>query len=139
MFEITEASLIPILSLVGTVLLIAWNVYKWLTGEKKSIESDSAGDISSAASILIMPLKNEITEVRNKNIQLEAMMENNNKDWQKKFDKLSGEYTQMQTELVLFKDWAQRLVYQIQSLGETPVPMIKKDYSEIKKNGKQPS
>jgi hypothetical protein len=136
MFELTEASLIPILSLIGTVLLIAWNVYKWVTGEKKGVESDSAGDISSAAAVLIKPLKDEITDVRTKNAQLEAMIVNNNKDWEERFNKLNTEYIQMQSELLLFKDWAQRLVYQIQSLGETPVPMIKKDYSEIKKNGK---
>lgn len=139
MFELTEASVIPILSLVGTLLLISWQIYKWLSGEKKSIDSTGAEDISQAAATLIKPLKDEITEVRIKNTQLEAMMQNNNIDWQKKFDKLSLEYTQMQTELVLFKDWAQRLVHQIQSLGETPVPMVRKDYSKIKKDGENPS
>jgi hypothetical protein len=136
MFEITEASLIPILSLIGTLALIGWNVYRWFSGDRKSADAGSAEDISNAAAVLYVPLKQEVEEVRKKNVQLEAMIENSNKDWQSKFDKLSLEYTQMQSELILFKDWAQRLVYQIQSLGEIPVPMIKKDYSEIKKNGK---
>jgi len=134
-FELTEASLIPIISLIGTLCLIGWQIYKWITGERKGLNATSAEAISEAASRLVTPLSDRVEELEKKNKALEENLIKANADWKEKFDKLSGEYTQMQGELALFKDWAQRLVFQIQSYGETPVPMIKKDYSKMKKDG----
>lgn len=46
------------------------------------------------------------------------------KQWNEKFESLRLEYSEIQKELVIFKNWAERLVHQVYSLGAEPVPMI---------------
>jgi len=141
--ELSEAVTIAIIvsgfALLGSVVASGVQVYKWLTGEKKKVDTETDVDSVEAALILLNQYKIEFEGMKQKNEILDKKFTDGEIEWQKKFDKLSGEYTQMQSELSLFKDWAQRLVFQIQAYGEVPVPMIKKDYSKIKRNGDQPS
>ena len=69
-----EYIIVGIISLISAIcvsLLANYlQLYKWKTGEKKSVDSDSAESLSQAAAILIGPLKSEVEELRHENMTL---------------------------------------------------------------------
>ena len=123
-----EYIIVGIISLISAIcvsLLANYlQLYKWKTGEKKSVDSDSAESLSQAAAILIGPLKSEVEELRHENMTLKNSLKDMNDEWNMKFSSLQKDYVEMQRELSLFKNWAERLVFQVRSYGKEPVSFL---------------
>ena len=153
---ITEVTIVAVISLLGgllgSIILSGTQLFKWKSGEQRKYESDSAGLMTSAATALIAPLKQEIDTLRNENKTLKeqrdseiSSLEDKNKSlatriddvekaWVDKFEAIRDDYNQLERELIMFKNWAARLVHQVYSLGGEPVPMILKSPLDNKDN-----
>lgn len=110
--------------ILGNLLLSGVQLFKWQTGEKKQTDSQTLESIANAAGELITPLREELASLRIENNNLSKAMEKREEEWNMKFASLQREYSQIQQELDVFKDWAGRLVHQLQSYRIEPVPMF---------------
>lgn len=88
--------------------IVQW--IKWRDGERGQSNATSVKIIAEASAILIEPLKKQINEIIEQNKELEI-----------EFKTLREEHATLKIELAIMKDWAERLVNQVISLGGTPV------------------
>jgi ubiquinone biosynthesis protein UbiJ len=109
---LTEALLIAVVGALASVLtslattgLQGW---KWKTGEQPKSAADAAGALTDSSLALVTSYRLEVASLRK---EVSDVREEN----QKLLSKLE--------ELEDVKDWAERLVHQVRSLGLEPVKL----------------
>ena len=124
-----------IAAIVVALLTQGLQFFKWKNGEKTKIDSESANQIAEAAAELIEPFRVELQASRKENGEFKKYIESMDGIWKKKLDdvelewnvkfsSLQVDYIEIQKELALFKNWVERLIHQVYSLGGSPVPMV---------------
>lgn len=105
---IAIALIAGIVSVIASVMASAMQYRKWSGGEQDKVGAEAAGEITVASIALVNGMRTEIAIIR---AELETLR-NDNKNMRV-----------MLVELEDVQDWAERLVYQVKSLGADPVKM----------------
>ena len=105
---IAIALIAGIVSVIASVMASAIQYRKWSGGEQAAVGADAAGEITVASIALVNSMRSEIAVIRS---ELEALRDDNKR------------MRVMLVELEDVQDWAERLVYQVRSLGAEPVKM----------------
>ena len=109
---ITEALLIAVVgaiaSVVTSLIVAALQGYKWRTGEQPKSAADAAQSLTDTSLAIVTSMRADV-EIMKKEIS-ELREEN---------EALKNQLDEMET----VRDWAERLVHQVRSLGHEPVKM----------------
>jgi hypothetical protein len=120
---VSEGLLIAILAgifgYLGSLTAAFLQAWKWKSGEQPKAKADAAGELTDTSLALVIAIRTEMesnqrksqTEMTAMRTELAAVRLEN----QQMREKL--------TELEDVKEWAERLVHQVQSLGGEPVKM----------------
>lgn len=111
---LNASAIISILGALAAIIGAAVAIYKAVP-EKKHIEAQSQNSLADAAESVASGAKIS-NELLLKRIQeLEERETKREREWQKRFEALTA-------ELKDYQDWARRLVHQVKSRGDEPVP-----------------
>lgn len=102
------AIITAVVSISGSMAATYMQSRKWREGELPTSQANAAGEITDTSLALILPLREEIKSMRS---ELAAVREENHMMREKL------------VELEDVREWAERLVHQVQSLGGDPVKM----------------
>lgn len=111
-------------SVLSAIITNVTQWFKWNDGEKTQSAATSAKTIAEASKMLIEPLINQIEDLNVKMDAIELKHKSEIEQIKRENRKLEGEYKKLEKEFVIMKDWAERLVYQVKSLGAEPVSRI---------------
>jgi hypothetical protein len=111
---LTVSAIVSIIAAVVTVIGAAVSIYK-AKPEKNHIEAQSQASLADAAESVASGAKVSSDLLLKRIKELDDRMSEREKEWKKRFDELSA-------ELADYQDWARRLVHQVKSRGDEPVP-----------------
>ena len=121
-----------VVSILTTVLATVMQSFKWRQGEGESVRASAASTISEAAESMVATLRKEletqraeqkieneelraeIEALRAENVQLKAKRDKELRD-------LVTQLNEVRQNSSDLRDWAERLVHQVRSLGAEPV------------------
>ena len=104
------ATVAAVASLGTTAIATALQGYKWRQGEQGKTQAEAAESLTNTSLVIVQQLRRDLEEVRSEMSIIK--LENAN---------LRAELTELRLTNEELRDWAERLVYQIKSLGHEPV------------------
>ena len=115
-------------SIVGavSVLVLLYVSLRKTPAETKTLESSADKDDASTSDILEQTntrLAAKVDAQDRRIEELKAIIEQNDASAQAKIDELEAKYERVMQENADLRDWAERLVHQVQSLGAEPVKL----------------
>jgi len=115
---ITEGIIIAVVagiaSLGTTAIATALQGYKWREGEQGKTQADAAESLTNTSLVIVQDMRRQLEEIRSEMSVIK--MEN--------FE-MRAELEELRLTNAELRDWVERLVYQIKSLGHEPVPYSK--------------
>lgn len=106
--SLTVAILGGAVSLLVSLATIWLQTSKWNTGEKQKTNIDAAASLTDASMAIVNELRKDVTSLR---LEVDALRDENQ------------QLREQLKELEAVRDWAERLVYQVRSLGHEPVTL----------------
>jgi hypothetical protein len=118
------SAIISILAAVVTLAGAAVTLYK-ARPERRKIEAEGSHALADAAESVASGAKISTDLLLTRIQELEKREKERDEQWKKRFDEVLA-------ELADYKDWTRRLVHQIKSRGDEPVPFKPKDKAHAK-------
>lgn len=97
-----------IFGLLGSLASTFLQGWKWKTGEQPRSAADAAGSLTNTSLSLVTALRLEMSDLRKEVVEVRT----ENKELRDKMQEFED-----------VKDWVERLVHQVRSLGAEPVKM----------------
>lgn len=111
---LTDAIIIALIGAISAVLTTiassTMQAWKWRNGERQKLATDAAQSITDASLRLVEPLKNQV-----------ETMEARLAEMQEEINDLRQYNEALRAEQAALREWADRLVLQVRSLGHEPV------------------
>jgi hypothetical protein len=102
----TNAEILSALAVLVSLTATGIQLWKWNTGEQPRSAADAAGELTDTSLALLEPYRQEVKALR---LEVKQLRDDNTALREKMI------------ELEDVKDWAERLVHQVKSLGGEPV------------------
>lgn len=111
-----------ILAIIVSVITLGIAIFKAPLEQSAGLV-EASGDITETAMALLEPMRERVRELETSNRSMALQIS----EMTNKFTVMEKEMAGLRNTVDLYRDWANRLVYQVRSMGAEPVPLEKKE------------